>query len=182
MAPPHFDTFARALTGTRSRRVTLGAVLAGPAVAASHAPSFANRTKQQKKRKKHKRRKRASSQPEMWVDVQPEQVWTQLGSSSQFGSMRHVVDLSNFTEIKMMGMVATAGSGELRIDWEINPSQNDFATLVGTIDLSTTGVKQTSYVEIPSEAQGLINIVAAAAGGSGSDNDPEVRGVAIMVR
>ena len=118
----------------------------------------------------------------MWVDVQTEQTWTNLGSSSLFGSLRHVVDLSNFTEIKLMGLVSTAGTGELRVDWEINPNQNDFATLVESIDLSTTGVKQTAYVGIPSEARGLINIVAAAAGGSGSGNSPVTRGVALMVR
>jgi hypothetical protein len=123
-----------------------------------------------------------SDNGEMWVDVQPDQTWTNLGGSTQFGSERHVVDLSNFTEIKVMALVPTAGQGALRVDWEIDPANNDFATLVGAIDLSTTGVQQTAYAAIPSEARGLINIVAAAAGGSGSGNSPETRGVAIMVR
>jgi hypothetical protein len=123
-----------------------------------------------------------SGSSEMWVDVQPDQTWTDLGSSSQFGSERHVVDLSNFTEIKMMCLVHTAGTGELSVDWEINPSNNSFATLVGSIDLSATGAYQTAYAVIPADARGLINIAARASGGSGNGNSPETRGVAIMVR
>jgi hypothetical protein len=166
---------------TTNRRRALG-VLGVLGATALFADSAAQDTAAKRRKKRRRRRRSDTSDPEMWVDVQPDQVWNDLDSSTQFASERHVVDLSNFTEIKLMALVRTAGTGMLRIDWEINPSQNDFATLVGSIDLSTTGVKQTDYVSIPSEARGLINIVAAAAGGSGKDNSPETRGVAVMVR
>ena len=119
----------------------------------------------------------------MWVDVQPDQVWSDLGSSSQFGSERHVVDLTGFTAVKLMANVTTAGStgSELRVDWEIDPAEAGFATLVGFIDLSTAGVVSTDWVTIPSEARTVVDIAAVAAGGNGKES-PETRGVAIMVQ
>lgn len=117
---------------------------------------------------------------EMWVGVEVDFTWSNLGASSAQASEQQVVNLSNFTEIKVMCSVETAGVGMLRIVWQV--PAGGFATLVSSIDLSSTGTRETSYAAIPAGAKGLIKIAAFAANGTGTGNSPRVRGVSIMVR
>jgi hypothetical protein len=122
-------------------------------------------------------------QPEMWVLVNSDYSWTDLGASTANSGTFHVVDVSNFTQVKVVCYVSTAGSAGSTMTVAFQTSGGGFAALSPSTDISTTGTQETSYANIPGAAISLgpIRIVARASGGDGAA-DPHLQGIAIMLR
>jgi hypothetical protein len=83
-------------------------------------------------------------------------------------------DLTDTDEVRCTTRVATAGvTGDLKVQYSTDGATwNDLTTL---IDLSSTGVKASTWQAVPAGAKGLVLLRAVAVGGNGTE-DPIVWG------
>lgn len=104
------------------------------------------------------------------VGLHPSQTFTNLSAGGQ-GLSAHPVDLADYSEVRLVVNVLTAGTtGRLKIVYEVDMSATDIDLTTEFIDLSTTGVKATDWEPIPSGAKIPVFIQAKGYNGNGSEN------------
>lgn len=83
----------------------------------------------------------------MWALVATSQTWTNLGGSTTFAGEYYVVDLTNFTQVKSLCYVETAGSSGTIMTISYQEDGGGFAALTDSIAIDSTGKQESDYTE-----------------------------------
>lgn len=110
--------------------------------------------------------------------------WTNLGAGPTDMSVpsRAVCDLSKVTQVRMVCIVIGAGvTGDAKLQYSTDDATwSDLTT--NLIDLSSTGVKGSTWENIPGGAQADLIAVRCVAVNGNTTEDPSVKAVALQVR
>ena len=91
-----------------------------------------------------------------------------------------VVDLTNTDEVRITTHVSTAGvTGDLKAQYSTDGTT--FSDLTTLIDISTTGLKASTWQAVPAGAKALVKLRAVGVGGNGTE-DPVVQGACVEFR
>jgi hypothetical protein len=120
---------------------------------------------------------------EMWVEIDPLQNFGEIDTTGTPTSQVATVDLTNFTQVKLLCNVTDpANVSMLYAQYSLDGSS--WLGFGIPVSISSSGLKQSSYGNIPEAAQALVQVRALARMNFGSTvpQSFQANGIAIMVR